>query len=275
MSQEPWLEKLKAGDTEAAWDLLIERYHRLIAATVRHYAEGYDEVMDIFAYVCESLRANDFARLRKFAAVPAGNVRFSTWLVPVVRNRVIDWFRKERGRKRLSKIVADLPLLQQHAFQAVMIERHTTAEAYELTRTKSREPFSFSDFLKALAEAQRAVATKRPGVLLQERAFAAERQARRPTSLKPDVTAAANIDPPDVDVIRRETRVLLREALDSIGDEESTALQLYVVDGLTAAEVARILHWKDAKTVYNRVYRSLAALRSFLDEKGVDLADLT
>ena len=65
---EGWLIKLAQGHCDAAWDLLVERYRRLIFATIRHLATDYDDVMDIFAWVCEALRENDLARLRGYAA---------------------------------------------------------------------------------------------------------------------------------------------------------------------------------------------------------------
>ena len=65
---EPWIAPLEAGDPEAAWDLFIERYRRLIFAAIRHYTAEPDEVMDVFAQVCEALREGDFARLRRCAA---------------------------------------------------------------------------------------------------------------------------------------------------------------------------------------------------------------
>ncbi len=79
---EPWLSKLHEGDVEGAWDCFIERYRRLIFATIRHYAEDYDDVMDIFAWVCESLRQDDLARLRRYPQQKTHSARFSTWLVP-------------------------------------------------------------------------------------------------------------------------------------------------------------------------------------------------
>ncbi len=65
---ESWIAPLKAGDPEAAWDLFIERYRRLIFGAIRHYAAEHDDVMDVFARVCEALRQDDFARLRRCAA---------------------------------------------------------------------------------------------------------------------------------------------------------------------------------------------------------------
>ena len=104
---EPWLSKLHEGDVEGAWDCFIERYRRLIFATIRHYAEDYDDVMDIFAWVCESLRQDDLARLRRYPhpQQKTHRARFSTWLVAVVRNQTIDWFRHRKGRQRLSSFL--------------------------------------------------------------------------------------------------------------------------------------------------------------------------
>src|SRR2546428_8323309 len=100
---EPWLANLRAGDLEAAWDLFLDRHQRLILGTVRHYVQDYDDVMDVYARVCESLRAERLSRLRRYAEKPAGShtALFSHWLVAVLRNLIIDWFRQRDGRKQL------------------------------------------------------------------------------------------------------------------------------------------------------------------------------
>lgn len=41
---------------EAASDLFLDRYRRLIFAAIRHYAQDHDDVMDVFARACEALR---------------------------------------------------------------------------------------------------------------------------------------------------------------------------------------------------------------------------
>src|SRR5439155_19885124 len=53
---ELWVAELQGGRPEAAWDLFLNRYRRLIFAAIRHYAEDYDDVMDVFARVCEAMR---------------------------------------------------------------------------------------------------------------------------------------------------------------------------------------------------------------------------
>ena len=56
---ESWIPPLEAGHPDIAWDLLLGRYRRLIFSAIRHYAQDYDDVMDVFARVCEALREDD------------------------------------------------------------------------------------------------------------------------------------------------------------------------------------------------------------------------
>lgn len=81
-----WIAPLEAGNPEAAWDLFIERYRRLIFSAIRYYTTESDDVMDVFARVCEALRENDFTRLCRCAARVEPDRPFSTWLVAVVHN---------------------------------------------------------------------------------------------------------------------------------------------------------------------------------------------
>src|SRR2546426_566718 len=107
-----WVAELRAGRPEPAWDRFLDRYRRLIFSAIRHYAEDYDDVMDVFAQVCEALREDDLARLRCYVEQPFHGARFSTWLVTVVRHLTIDWFRHRDGRRRLSAVAERLPALR-------------------------------------------------------------------------------------------------------------------------------------------------------------------
>src|SRR6059036_2460654 len=99
---EGWAAELVSGRPDAAWDAFVDRYRRLIFAAIRHYAQDYDDVMDVFARACEVLRADDLRRLRCWVEQPEHRARFSTWLVTVVRHLTVDWFRHRDVRRRLS-----------------------------------------------------------------------------------------------------------------------------------------------------------------------------
>lgn len=256
---ESWVAPLEAGDPDAAWDLFIERYRGLIFGAIRHYTTEPDEVRDVFARVCEALRADDFARLRRCAAIVDPARSFSTWLVAVVHNLTIDWFRHRDGRPRLSALAASLPPLLQRIFAYVFLEQRSHVEAYELLRSRDGASLAFGEFLHELGNTYRAATAGRHGRVAAELAVG---------------LPALDTDPPDDPAVLAERRGILAEVLDALPVDDRLAVQLYVVDEVPAAQIARALGYASAKTVYNRVYRALAAIRARLERAGIRGGDL-
>ena len=257
---EPWIAPLDAGDRETAWDLFIGRYRRLVFSAIRHYARDYDDVMDVFAHVCAALRDNDFARLRRYLAEPDHRAKFSTWLVAVVRNLTIDWFRHRDGRPRLCTLAAELSPLRQRIFELVFLDGRSHLEAYELMRARDKPDLSFHDYLRELGATYRAVSAGRQGRLLMEL-----------SGPLPDLPAEAPEEDPTT---QREQSALLTKALEALPAEDRVAVQLYIVEEMPAEQVARALGLPNAKVVYNRVYRALATVRAALERVGIHRGDL-
>ncbi len=97
------------GDPEG-WNRFIDAYGRLIRATVRklfrvQIAPGSD-VEDIENYVYEKLLEDGCRRLSAWS----GRAKFSTYLVQVVRNLVLDHLKKEKRGPRVT-LRADLSKL--------------------------------------------------------------------------------------------------------------------------------------------------------------------
>jgi len=259
---EPWIASLEAGDPEAAWDRLLERYRRLIFAAIRHYTTDPDDVMDVFARVCEALRADDLGRLRRWASQSAHRARFSTWLVTVVRHLTIDWFRHCDGRPRLAAAAAGLPPTQRRIFEYVFMAGRSHVEAYELLRTRDGIDLPFGAFLHELSATYRAAAgaTNHRGRLVVELGGA---------------EPVHGPDPPDADsVMQAEQAVVLADALAALAPHERLAVQLFVIEEMPAAEVARAAGLPNPKAVYNRVYRALARMRARLERAGIKDGDL-
>jgi RNA polymerase sigma factor (sigma-70 family) len=249
---EPWLAELAAGRHQAAWDLVIERYRRLILATIKRLVHDHDDVMDVFSAVCAALNDNELARLRRFVEEPS-RARFSTWLVAVVRNQTIDWLRKRDGRRR-PVIPAALSPLQREIYLAVFLDGRSHVEAYESICARREPPVTFQEFLREVRETYR----------LSPAAASDPRQRIMVDAALDDVAAPA-VDPAEnYDSARR-----VAEALASLPPAERVAVQLFVVEGMPAADVARAVGWPNAKMVYNRVYRALDALRVALARVGV------
>jgi RNA polymerase sigma factor (sigma-70 family) len=258
---ESWHAALRHGDLDAAWDLFLDRYRRLVFATIRHFTRDEDEILDVFACVCEALRAADMARLRRYREDLTDGASFSTWLVAVVRNQAIDWLRRRDGRRRPS-VPATLSPLQQQIYQHVFLDGRSHVEAYELVRMRPGCELPFGAFLKEVSATYRAAGRSRRAVPMREQP-APSRSSWAEEELRADDLASA-----------AEARERIADALNSLEPEERLAVQLFVVDDEPAAEVARTVGWPNAKTVYNRVYRCLASIRLALERQGIRSGDL-
>jgi len=257
---EPWQTALAEGEVDAAWDRFIDRYRRLILATIRRTLQDDDDVFEVFADVCETLSAERLARLRRYDAQADRRARFSTWLVVVVRNRTIDWVRSRSGRRRI-KPPAGLTAIQHEIFRYVIAEQRSHAEAFELLKNGPEPDLTFRAFLGELAQTYRVVeASGARGVL---------RYLRGPPGLETQAPPSA-----DERLLAADARTRLAEVLDTLPADTRLAVQLFVIDELPAADVARALGWPNAKAVYNRVTRALSALRRALEGQGLTRENL-
>jgi RNA polymerase sigma factor (sigma-70 family) len=255
---EPWLSKLNAGDSQAAWDLFAERYRRLILATIKGLVPGHDDVMDVFSTVCQGLSANDFARLKRYSDGSPQRASVSTWLVTVVRNLTVDWVRERDGRRRFS-IPTKLSPLQQEIYAAVCLGGSSHVEAYEMIRARTGSPMPFNEFLREVRATLRVAPCPERALL--------RRSVRDPPPAEPAMPA---FDPAETaELVRR-----LAEALASQPADVRLAVELFVVERMSAADVARMVGWPNSKAVYNRVYRALASLRARLESEGIGPGDL-
>ena len=250
-----WVQELRSGRPDVAWDRFLDRYRRLVFSAIRHYAHDADDVMDIFAHVCEALHSRDLARLRRYADAPAPAARFSTWLVTVVRNLTVDWFRHRDGRPRRAT-PAGLSPLQQRIFQHVFIDGDSHAGCFERLRLAETPPISSHQFAEALTATYRLADATGHG--------AAARGAAPP----PPAPAT-----PEQELFARLATDRVAALLASLDPADRLAVQLFVLDELPAADVARIVGWPNPKMVYNRVSRGLAMLRHELEGSGFDRHD--
>ena len=256
---EDWIAALRRGNSDAAWDLFIARYRRVIFAAIHRYARDPDDVMDVFASVCEALRKDDLHRLRQYAERLEHSARVSTWLVTVVRHLTVDWFRHRDGRRRLSVIAEELPPLRRRIFELVYVDRRHHVEAYEVMRSSVAPDLTFPGFLAQLRATREALTAQGHGHLLRAMA-----------GLVPDEATA---QPPKTGETG-ERRALLANAVSQLDTSERRAIDLYVLDERPAASVATMLGLPNAKAVYNRVYRALGVLRERLEKAGIRRGDL-
>lgn len=259
---EEWASALRQGNQDRAWDLFIERYRRLVFAAIRHYTTDPDDVMEVFAAACEHLRADDMRRLRSYLAQPSHQARFTTWLVTVIRHLTIDWIRHRDGRHRVPTMVEQLPPLQRRMFELVFLQGRSHTEAYELLRTAEATDLSYHTFVGELRSVYRAAGTGP-----QARAWV---EAARPTPAEPPDPGEGQQEMSE----RADLRRLVGRVLDGLPPDARLTIELYVIEGLPAEQVATVVGLPNAKAVYNRVYRTLADVRERLEAAGVRREDL-
>lgn len=251
---EMWRAKLAAGDSEAAWDLFIARYRRLIFAVIRRTLDDDDDVSDVFAEVCGDLCADDLALLARHT--DSGKARFSTWLVTVVHHRTIDWVRHRDGRRRVTTPAA-LSSIQQQIFDRVVRERRPHVEAYELIMQRSGHVLSFAAFMREVTATFENL----------ERASGKTVAHHFPGPPAP----IEQLEPQPYEAfVASESSVRLQAALATLPPDERLAVRLFIVDELPAVTVARTVGWPNAKAVYNRVHRALAVLRREVRRLGLE-----
>lgn len=86
---------------EEAWAEFIAAHSKLILYVARSLGGDHDAVMDRYACILEQLRADNFRRLRTYAA--DGRSEFSTWLVVVAQRICLDHRRARYGRFRVAE----------------------------------------------------------------------------------------------------------------------------------------------------------------------------
>lgn len=257
-SAEPTLDRLRAGDLDGAWSIFVDRYRRLIFAQIRRATTEPDEVMDIFAHVCERLRENDLARLKTFAFAPAPRASFATWLVAVLHNLIVDWFRARDGRSR-AQAPGSLSPLARRIYELVFLEHRSHREACELAVIMNGTGATAADVGRALREAHRAALTGAVGT------------RARPVAVAPLAEwVALSVDTAAAD----DAGDALRLAMQALDAETQLVVQLFVVEEMPAADIAHVLRLENAKAVYNRVYRALAVVRKALASRGIHRGDL-
>lgn len=218
-----------------------------------------DDVVDVFSHVCQALLRDDLKLLRRYTEQSSRAAQFSTWLVTVVHNQTIDWLRSREGRPRASA-PPGLSSLQLQIFQHIFLRHRSHAETFEIVRTSAASSLTFGSYLKEVAETYRAVNRRRGAGVL--------RYFRSPQP-GDEQAASAEHELENAELGRR-----LGQLLESLPPDERLAVQLFVVDEMPAADVARMVGWPNAKAVYNRVYRALATLRERLEQQMIGPADL-
>lgn len=115
LSDEELVKKFISGDSKCI-DLLIERHHQRIYSfiflMVRQRDLAEDIFQDVFVKVIHSLKAGKYAE----------NGRFTSWVMRIAHNLIIDHFRKQKNQQMVSNDQHSYDLLNNSRYSDQTIE---------------------------------------------------------------------------------------------------------------------------------------------------------
>lgn len=260
------LQQLGSPAAQDAWSIFLDDYGGAIYQVIRHFEADSEGAADCFQFICERLCESQFRRLRRFD--PHGPAKFTTWLRAVVRNLCLDWQRKQFGRSRPFRSVAQLSTLDQRVFQVVLQRGMPEQEALLYLATDF--PELTAETLSESIERINHALTPNQKWLLQTRTASGGRrspdsdqhaQSTEPTSAAPD---------PETRAISAERIRLLARVVRKLPAKEKLLLRLRFEEEMTLEQIAKLMQLGNAQRVDRQIKQILFMLRTELDPGAGD-----
>jgi len=120
-------------------DLLIK-----IETVCKRRFSAENDRNECYLYVIDSLKANNFKRLRAFK----GKSTLNTYFYSLINSLVIDFRRKQYGRRRIPAGVAKLGKWAETVYRFVCWQKFTFDDAYDFLRVDGLYTGSYIQFIK-------------------------------------------------------------------------------------------------------------------------------
>jgi RNA polymerase sigma factor (sigma-70 family) len=271
------LDRIAGGGPES-WNAFLESCADQIFRVIRLFADGYDERMDLFLFVCDRLKEDRMRRLRAFAFRPEAPCRFSTYLSVIVKNMAVDFIRAREGRFRPFRVVESMDETDRLLFEYHLKDGRPLEEARDLIGSRHGIRLSAAQASERAGRLQSGLSASQRWRLLS-RIF----ERRRPVPL--DSVAGALLGEeegtpragegadPERPLRSMEADRALRTAMEGVPPRQRLALTLRFRDGLPAKDAAALLGVTPAEA--DRLARSgVERIRERLMQSGVARADL-
>jgi RNA polymerase sigma factor (sigma-70 family) len=134
-----------------------EILQKIEAICKRQFADE-NEQNESFVFVLDSLRADNFRRLRAYK----GKSQLTTYLYTLVNTLVIDYRRKAYGRRRIPAGVAKLGKWAEAVYRLVCWQKFSFDDAYDLLQVEDLFEGSYERYLQAIAPIREAPCRENP-----------------------------------------------------------------------------------------------------------------
>jgi RNA polymerase sigma factor (sigma-70 family) len=113
---------------------------------------------ECYIFVLDSLKADDFKRLRAFK----GKSKLSTYLYSLINSLVIDFRRKKYGRRRIPAAVLKLGKWAEAAYRLVCWQKFSFDDAYDFLRVDGLYEGNYDQFIQEIKAIQAAPCRENP-----------------------------------------------------------------------------------------------------------------
>jgi len=134
-------------------DLLVK-----IETVCKRRFSAENDQNECYIYVIDSLKADNFKRLRAFK----GKSSLNTYLYALINSLVIDFRRKQYGRRRIPAGVAKLGKWAETVYRFVCWQKFSFDDAYDFLRIDGLYTGSYIEFIKETEPIRRAPCRENP-----------------------------------------------------------------------------------------------------------------
>jgi RNA polymerase sigma factor (sigma-70 family) len=252
------LRGLGSPEPEPAWNLFLELYSGLVSQVVCWFEHGDDESADCFVYVCEQLSRSQFRRLRRFN--PDGAASFPTWLRAVVRNLCVDWQRQRAGRYRSFHSVTRLTTFDQEVFHHIW-EQNQSVDQCTVALQRNFPATSPEDVEASVERVQNSLSPRQQWLLSSRRTRIESLTQDCDGERIPEREIKDSSPDPELQAAFKEEIDGLHRAIAQLPYSDRILLQLRFEQGLSLAEVARLLSLKNPAAAFRQIEEALTRLR--------------
>ncbi|MGD9289516.1 MAG: sigma-70 family RNA polymerase sigma factor [Desulfobacterales bacterium] len=234
-------------------------YAKIEAVCKRHFsAENNQSECSIF--VIDSLKANNFKRLRDFK----GKSSLNTYLYSLINSLVIDFKRKKFGRRRIPAGVVKLGKWAEAVYRFVCWQKFSYDDAYDFLMVDGLFTGSYDEFIRAAEPIRRAPCRENP-------AFQSSEDARK-GDLKNIMAGDSNPLETLIQKLDRERRIralkIIKETTARMSGNDRLLVKLVYGSDRSLTAAAKVLGLP-ASTARNRLKRLLTTYRESLLAEGI------
>jgi len=236
-------------------DLLVK-----IETVCKRRFSAENDQNECYVYVIDGLKADNFQRLRAFK----GKSKLNTYLYSLINALVVDFRRKQYGRRRVPAGVAKLGKWAETVYRFVCWQKFTFDDAYDFLRIDGLYTGSYIEFIKETEPIRKAPCRKNP-------AFQSIDEAHE-SSLKNIDDESSNPLEFLIQKLDRERRIkalkVIRETTAGLSEDDQLLIRLVYGSDQSVPAVAKVIGLA-APTAGKRLKNLMTIYREKLLAEGI------